>query len=174
MGFLLIAGFGVILLGTTLYFSYCLPKWVSCLLAVILAFMFVFAFAFAFCPPFPVAYEETKLSYTQELVSLRDTTSISGTGNRFYLSISPDNAYTYYYEVNSNYANNNEKAYKSNTVSAEYHNVTVIETDAETATLQVYVQSPKNSFWSFERHNIYEYVFRVPKGTIVRQIELGN
>lgn len=118
-------------------------------------------------------YGEPEAISTTELVSLRDDTVSEGTGRLFYVSISGTNSYTYYVEVDSSYASNSQKAYKSKTISGS--NVTIIEDDNYTdAKLVTYVRYGKKSFWIFAAGaKQYEYVFYVPTGTIARDVTLG-
>lgn len=118
-------------------------------------------------------YGEPEAISTTELVSLRDDTVSEGTGRLFYVSISGTNSYTYYMEVDSSYASNSQKAYKSRTISGS--NVTIIENDNYTdAKLVTYVRYGKKSFWTFAAGaKQYEYVFYVPTGTIARDVTLG-
>ena len=118
-------------------------------------------------------YGEPEVVSTTELVSLKDDTVSEGTGRLFYVSISGTNSYTYYVEVDSTYASNSQKAYKSYTISD--NNVTIVEDDSYTdAKLVAYVRYGKKSFWTFAvGAKQYEYVFYVPTGTIVRDITLG-
>ena len=118
-------------------------------------------------------YGEPQMVSTTELVSLRDDTVSEGTGRLFYVSISGTNSYTYYVEVDSNYASNSQKAYKSKTISGS--NITIVEDDSYTeAKLVTYVRYGKKSFWTFAAGaKEYEYVFYVPTGTIARDVSLG-
>lgn len=118
-------------------------------------------------------YGEPQAFSTIELVSLRDDTVSEGTGRLFYVSISGTNSYTYYVEVDSEYASNSQKAYKSRTISDS--NVTIIEGDSYTdAKLVTYVRYGNKSFWTFAANTKqYEYVFYVPTGTIARDVTLG-
>ena len=118
-------------------------------------------------------YGETQIVSTTELVSLRDDAVSEGTGRLFYVSVSGTNSYTYYVEVDSPYASNSQKAYKSNTISDS--NVTIVEDNSYTdAKLVTYVRYGNKSFWTFALGaKQYEYVFYVPTGTIVRDVSLG-
>lgn len=118
-------------------------------------------------------YEEPQQVSTTELVSLRDDTVSEGTGRLFYVSISGTNSYTYYVEVDSDYASNSQKAYKSKTISGS--NITIVEDDNYTdAKLVTYVRHGKKSFWTFAAGiKKYENVFYVPTGTIARDVSLG-
>lgn len=123
---------------------------------------------------YPISgYKEPETVSTVELASLRDDTVSEGMGRLFYVSISGTNSYTYYVEVDSNYAFNSQKAYKSKTISNS--NVTIVEDDSYTeAKLVTYVKYGKKSFWTFAAGaKEYEYVFYVPIGTIARAVSLG-
>ena len=138
------------------------------LLAILIAILGIFEGIFR-----PLSgYEEPQIDSTTKLVSLRDETISEGSG-LFYISISGNNSYTYYVEVDSPYASDSQKAYKSNTISS--NNVTIIEDDNYTdAKLITYVKYGKKSFWTFAVDcKEYEYVFYVPTGTIVRDVSLG-
>lgn len=117
-------------------------------------------------------YGEPEVSSIIELVSLRDVTVSEGKGI-FYVSVSGTNSYTYYEEINSIYASDFQKAYKSNTISGS--NVTIVEDDSYTkAKLVTYVRYGKKTFWTFAvGAEKYEYVFYVPTGTIARDVSLG-
>ena len=118
-------------------------------------------------------YGESQIVSTTELVSLRNDAISEGTGRLFYVSISGTNSYTYYVEVDSEYASNSQKAYKSNTISDS--NVTVVEDNSYTdAKLVTYVRYGTKSFWTFAAGaKKYEYVFYVPTGTIARDMSVG-
>ena len=62
-------------------------------------------------------YCEPEKVSTTELISLRDDVEVEGTGRLLYVSISGTNSYTYYVEVDSPFASDSQKAYKSNTIS---------------------------------------------------------
>ena len=76
-------------------------------------------------------------------------------------------------EVESTYASNSQKAYKSITISDS--NVTIVEDDYYTdAKLVNYVRHGKKSFWTFAvGAKKYEYVFYVPSGTIAQFVSIG-
>lgn len=124
-----------------------------------------------FCPI--SGYKEPELVSSTELVSLRDDTISTGTGKIFYVSITGTNSYTYYVEVDSPYASGSQKAYESRTISGS--NVTIVEDESYTeAKLVKYVKHGKMSFWTVALFaESYEYVFYVPKGTIVRDASLN-
>lgn len=118
-------------------------------------------------------YADPQILDTTELVSLRDGTISEGTGGLFYVSISGTNSYTYYVEVDSAYASNSQKAYKSNTLYGS--NITIVEDSSFTdAKLVTYVMYGKKTFWTFSAGaKEYEFVFYVPEGTVSRDISLG-
>lgn len=117
-------------------------------------------------------YEEAQIVSNTELVSLRDASVSEGTGGLFYVSVSGANSYTYYLEIDSTYASDSQKAYKSKTISNS--NVIIVEDDSCTdARLVKYVKRGKKTFWTFAAgSNEYEYVFYVPAGTIARDVSL--
>ena len=136
-------------------------------------FLVIFGFYAGITEPVS-GYEEPKIVSTTELISLRDETVSSGKGSLFYVTVSGKNSYTYYMEVDSDYASGSQKAYKSKTISGT--NVTIVEDDSYTeANLVTYVRHGKKSFWTFAvGAKEYEYVFYVPTGTIVRDVSLGK
>lgn len=134
---------------------------------------FLFVLAGFFVGTFvPVSGIEETVS-TTKLVSLRDETISEGSKRHFYISISGNNSYTYYVEVDSPHASGSQKAYKSDTISSD--NVTIIEDDSYTdAKLVTYERHGKETFWTFGAFfEDPEYVFYVPTGTIVRDVSLG-
>lgn len=110
---------------------------------------------------------------TVELQTLTDQTASTG-GGRFYVSINASNAYTYYTQVESEFANGESKAYVSRTISGD--NITVVEEEnCQTPRLTEYKQNPCITFWSFGLTCQKKlYVFYVPKGTIAHEIALGQ
>ena len=117
-------------------------------------------------------FHEEQIASSTKLVSLVDQTTSTG-GGFLYVTISAENSYTYYVEVENKYGKSNSKAYKSQTITGT--NITVIEDDNYTdATLVVYEAKPKKSFWTFGWGGpTTEYVFHVPKGTIAMNVSLG-
>lgn len=104
-----------------------------------------------------------------ELVSLsNDTLTLDGERHLFYASRSPENVYTYRYEVQSEFATNSSKEYKLATISG---NVTEIEDpNCTKAVLRIYKVSYSN-IW--DQSEEYEYVFYVPEGTISNEVQLS-
>lgn len=90
----------------------------------------------------------------------------------FYVSISADNVYSYRYEIESEFKTEGSKSYKVDTVSGD--NVEEIEeANSSKAILQEYHRKGKMSIWSFAfLSDETRYVFRVPKGTISREVAL--
>ena len=121
----------------------------------------------------PLSYTEFELVNEIQLVSLNDSISSVGEGSMFYVKISAQNAYSYYYETTSEFSNEGDKVYTSGIVSGD---VIVIENNSiDVPVLQVYEKHGKSSFWSLAlRSTICQYVFRVPEGSVVHQFEIGN
>ena len=112
-----------------------------------------------------------------ELVSLSDGMSVSGSGGLFYVRVDSKNSYSYYYEIDSDYKQTSqEKSYKQGNVTG--NDVIIIEyenLEAEVPTLYVYHTGYVGNFWTFSIDcDKYEYVFRVPKGTILQQFQLDG
>lgn len=112
-----------------------------------------------------------------ELVSLSDGMSVSGRGGLFYVRVDSKNSYSYYYEVDSDYKQTaQDKSYKQGNVTG--NDVIIIEyenMEAEIPTLYVYHTGHVGNFWTFSiGSDKYEYVFRVPKGTILQQFQLDG
>ena len=160
--------------GMILYMLFCKdPDTIPAGALLLLAILCVIAGFYAGITEPVSGYGDPEVFATTELVSLRDDTTSEGTGNLFYVSISGTNSYTYYVEVESAYASNSQKAYKSKTISGS--NVTIVEDDSYTdAKLVIYVKYGKKSFWTFAAGaKQYEYVFYVPTGTIARDVTLN-
>lgn len=119
-------------------------------------------------------YKPVQEIQTVELQALSDQTTSTGNGRMFYVSINASNAYTYYTEVESEFAGNHAKAYVSRTISGD--NITVVEEEnCQSPRLTEYKQDPRITFWSFALdHQKKYYVFYVPEGTIAHEIALGQ
>ena len=80
--------------------------------------------------------------------------------------------YSYRYEIESEFKTEGSKSYKVDTVSGD--NVEEIEeANSSKAILQEYHRKGKMSIWSFAfLSDETRYVFRVPKGTISREVAL--
>ena len=108
-----------LLIGTYLNmseFGIMLVTGLALLLAIVMIFMGIFE-------PVNGYGEATEVSRIK-LITLRDDTVSEGNGSLFYVSISGTNSYTYYTEIDSEFASGTNKAYKSNTISDS--NVTII------------------------------------------------
>ena len=117
-------------------------------------------------------YNEKTVVSTQPLIALSDGLSYSGSG-LFYISISADNTFTYYAEVETEYTTENSNSYISKSVPGSM-SVVVEEKNNTQPRLLVYKQTGKKSFWYFNvPPTITEYVFYVPVGTIQRNIILN-
>ena len=117
-------------------------------------------------------YTDWQLVKETELVTLSNSVASQGTGRMFYVSISADNVYSYRYEIESEFKTEGSKSYKVDIVSGD--NVEEIEEpNSSKAILQEYHRKGKMSIWSFAfLSDETRYVFRVPKGTISREIAL--
>lgn len=173
---LIIAGFLVAALLVAIIFAYiCLgsdpdPN-IATMLAILAIICVIGGFVAGITSPVS-GYGKPQVVSTTELVSLKSDTISEGTGKLFYVSISGTNSYTYYVEVDSEYASNSQKAYSCNTISDS--NVSIVEDDNCTdAKLVTYVRYGKKSFWTFAvGAKQYDYVFYVPTGTIARDVSL--
>ena len=170
MGFILI---GIVGAAIMFWLAVILPigrTGVSCMVTLLIIFL-LGGFILGLVVPVS-GFHETELTSTTKLVSLSDQTISSGSG-LIYVSISGENSYTYYVEVENQYGSDTSKAYKSKTISGS--NITIIEEENYTdATLRVYETKAKRSFWTFALDSTKtEYVFFVPKGTIARNVSLG-
>ena len=117
-------------------------------------------------------YTDWQLVKETELVTLSNSVASQGSGRMFYVSISADNVYSYRYEIESEFKTEGSKSYKVDTVSGD--NVEEIEeANSSKAILQEYHRKGKMSIWSFAfLSDETRYVFRVPKGTISREVAL--
>ena len=117
-------------------------------------------------------FTDWQLVKETELVTLSNSVASQGSGRMFYVSISADNVYSYRYEIESEFKTEGSKSYKVDTVSGD--NVEEIEeANSSKAILQEYHRRGKMSIWSFAfLSDETRYVFRVPKGTISREIAL--
>ena len=114
-------------------------------------------------------FTDWQLVKETELVTLSNSVASQGSGRMFYVSISADNVY---YEIESEFKTEGSKSYKVDTVSGD--NVEEIEeANSSKAILQEYHRKGKMSIWSFAfLSDETRYVFRVPKGTISREVAL--
>ena len=111
-------------------------------------------------------FTDWQLVKETELVTLSNSVASQGSGRMFYVSISADNVYSYRYEIESEFKT------EVDTVSGD--NVEEIEeANSSKAILQEYHRKGKMSIWSFAfLSDETRYVFRVPKGTISREVAL--
>lgn len=117
-------------------------------------------------------YNEKTVVSTEPLIALSDGVVSSG-GGLFYISISANNMFTYYTEVETEFSTENASSYASKTVPGKL-TVIVEEKNNTEPRLVVYEQTGKKSFWYFNTPpTITEYVFYVPEGTIQRNITLN-
>lgn len=122
----------------------------------------------------PTGYKAKEETKTVNLINLNDEVSVNGEMRLLYVSINPVNTYTYYTQIESDFADENSKAYVSKTISGE-NNVTIVEKkECLNPRLVMYVEKSKITFWSFgigeERKY---YVFYVPQNTVIHNFELG-
>lgn len=117
-------------------------------------------------------YNEKTVVLTEPLIALSDGVASSG-GGLFYVSVSANNIFTYYTEVESEYDSENSSTYASKTVPGSM--VVIVEEKNNTEPrLVVYEQTGKKSFWYFNTPStITEYVFYVPEGSIQRNMTLN-
>ena len=117
-------------------------------------------------------YNEKTVVLEEPLIALSDGVASSG-GGLFYVSVSANNMFTYYTEVESEYASENSSTYVSKTVPGSMV-VIVEEKNNIEPRLVVYEQTGKKSFWYFNTPpTITEYVFYVPEGSIQRNMTLN-
>ena len=119
-------------------------------------------------------YKPKQETETIELINLSDEVSVNGEKGLFYITINSENSYTYYTQIESEFADKNSKAYVSNTISGE-NNVTIVEEEeCINPRLVTYVEKAKITFWSFGigKKRVY-YVFYVPQNTVIHNLELG-
>ena len=117
-------------------------------------------------------YNEKTVVLTEPLIALSDGVASSG-GGLFYISISANNMFTYYTEVETEYTTEDTNSYVSKTVPGSL-TVIVEEKNNTEPRLVVYEQTGKKSFWYFNTPpTVTEYVFYVPEGTIQRNMTLN-
>lgn len=167
MGFILIG----IIIAVLLFLFACRFDDIYPLLYVIVLSFFGGIVAGLFVPT--GGYKPIQEVQTIELHALSNQTTSTGSGSIFYVSISANNVYTYYTQIDSEFADENSKAYISRTISGD--NITIIEEEnCQTPRLTIYTQDAYSTFWSFGLGcQLENYVFYVPKGTIAHEIALG-
>ena len=94
-----------------------------------------------------------------------------GTG-LVYVSLSADNAYTYRYEIDSEFGTETGKTYKTQTLVGE--DVEEVEDpNCKQAVVRVYQREGKKSIWTFAFWTKEtKYIFYVPEGTISKEVKL--
>lgn len=117
-------------------------------------------------------YTEWKLTEETELVTLSNGLASGGSGNICYVSLSADNAYTYRYEIDSEFGTETGKTYKTQTLVGE--DVEEVEDpDCEKAVVRVYEREGKMTLWTLASGTKEtKYVFYVPEGTISKEVKL--
>ena len=116
------------------------------------------------------------LDETQQIVSIKDNSQVSATGSLFYVSMSTDGVYTYYYKTN-------DGGYKQGKVNA--NNTIIYEEDnCKSPSVQrycKYTQKNLSETWTkillfSSKHDKYvsdRYEVHVPKGTVVQEFTLN-
>lgn len=146
-----------------------------CLFVIIACFVLVICGIFTA----PAGYEDPQLVREVKLVSSNDASELNYQGKESYViknlvssSVKYGDTYEYifYYEVPSSFTNGSTKVYNCEKVSG---NVTIVENSSYIAVMQEYVTRAKPSFWGFAvgSRETREYVFNVPKNSIVIQME---
>lgn len=116
-------------------------------------------------------YKDWELMKETELVSLSNSLA-SGSNGFVYVSLTADNAYTYRYEIDSDFGTTTSKEYKTKTLVNE--NVEEIEDpNCTSPVIREYSQKAKPSIWTFALGQDYKYVFYVPEGTISKDVKLN-
>ena len=122
----------------------------------------------------PTAFKPREEIEAVNLVNLSDEVSVYGEKRLLFVSINATNAYTYYTQIESDFADEESKAYVSKTISGN-NNVTIVEQEnCINPRLVTYYEKSKSTFWSFGigAGRVY-YVFYVPQGTVSHNLELG-
>ena len=151
-------------------------------LALWLGFVIIACLVLVPCGIFtaPAGYEDPQLVREVKLISSNDASELNYQGKESYViknlvssSVKYGNTYEYifYYEVPSSFTNSTSKVYNRETINSQ--NVTIIENSSYLAVMQEYVTRAKTSFWGFGvgSREIHEYIFNVPKNSIIIQIE---
>lgn len=144
-------------------------------LPLIAGLVFVFGLLHGLYAP-GTPFEKTLVNQIQ-IVNLSDGMHISGGGNLFYVRVNSNNSYSYYYEVESEFKQlESEKSYRQGTVVGDSVTIVEYEKDSdEKPALYKYESGTRGNFWTFAIDGKrYEYVFRVPKGTVVQNFELNG
>lgn len=131
----------------------------------------------------PAGYENPQLVREVRLASSNDASKLNYQGKESYVIVNLVSSsvkygdtyeYIFYYEVPSSFSNNTAKVYNCETINSQ--NVTIIENSSYLAVMQEYVTRAKPSFWGFGvgSREIHEYIFNVPKNSIVIQMEASE
>ena len=163
-------GFGIGILLFWVTFEWLSNERLVALLVVLMISIPIFSIFLGLFSPMQ-GYKEPVLQKEIEIVSLNNATASQGHGGIFYVSVSGENVYSYRYEVENKY----EVTGKSYVVATVSENVTEIESkDCEKPVLKIYKREARKGIWTFSLgESITEYVFYVPEGTIVRNVELN-
>ena len=148
-------------------------------------FVIIACFVLVLCGIFtaPAGYEEPELVREVKLISSNDASELNYQGKESYViknlvssSFKYGDTYEYifYYEVPSSFSNNTAKVYNCETINSQ--NVTIIENSGYLAVMQEYVTRAKPSFWGFGvgSREIHEYIFNVPKNSVIIQMEASE
>ena len=118
-------------------------------------------------------YTDWKPAERTDLVSLSDSTGVSGAKGIIFISISSSNMYTYRYEVDSEFGTYTSKEFVTETIDGECV-VEVEDESIDTAYLQIYTRKAQKSIWTFGLFSKqYKYVFYVPPGSISKDVNLS-
>ena len=118
-------------------------------------------------------YYDWKPAERKDLVSLSDSSCISGAKGIIFISISSSNIYTYRYEVDSEFGTDTSKEFVTETVDGECV-VEVEDESIDTAYLQVYTRKAQKSIWTFGLFTEEtQYIFYVPPGSISKDVKLS-
>lgn len=118
------------------------------------------------------------LEETEQIVSIKDNSQVSATSGLFYVSMSTDGVYTYYYKTN-------DGGYKQGKVNAD--NTIIYEEDnCKSPSIQRYCKYTQNNWsetWTkillfSSKQDKYvsdsdRYEVHVPKGTVVQEFNLN-
>ncbi len=140
-------------------------------MALLIVFVLITAISIGLLVPTggTLPFEEAKI---QNLHSLKNELTIKGNGSPLYVNISTNNTYLFYAETDSEFANENSKAYVSRSLAG--NNVTVVEEDnCEQPRLVEYYRDNVPTFWTYGINaRETKYVFYVPVGTIAHDLTL--
>ncbi len=107
--------------------------------------------------------EPMEVVKTIDLHSITSPYSSSASGQECYLSIGPDNTYTYFITVESSFAEGNSKAYTSESLYIKDPVFIVEEEDCREPRLVVYKEKAIATIWTFALFcSKTTYVFYIP------------